>query len=67
MRTAGIILLILGIIGLAFFGIQAINASETASVLGVEVAVSDANWTPVISSAVVTVLGIIFLLVGKKK
>lgn len=66
MRIAGIILLILGIIGVVFFGIQAMNESESFSVLGAEVAVSTANWTPVIVSAVVLVIGIILMAVRKK-
>jgi NO-binding membrane sensor protein with MHYT domain len=66
MRIAGIIILILGIAGLVFFGIEAMNESESFSVLGAEVAVSTANWTPVIVSAVVMVVGIILLAVRKK-
>lgn len=66
MRIAGIILLILGIIGVVVFGIQAMNESESFSVLGAEVAVSTANWTPVIVSAVVLVVGIILMAVRKK-
>lgn len=66
MKIAGIILLILGIIGVVVFGIQAMNESESFSVLGAEVAVSTANWTPVIVSAVVLVIGIILMAVRKK-
>jgi len=67
MKIAGIILLILGIVGLVVFGIQALNESESFSVLGAEVAVSKANWTPVIASGVVTVIGIILAVSRKKK
>jgi hypothetical protein len=66
MRIAGIILLILGIIGVVIFGIQAMNDSESFSLFGAEVAVSTANWTPVIVSAVVLIVGII-LMAAKKK
>jgi hypothetical protein len=66
MRIAGIILLILGIIGVVVFGIQAMNESESFSVLGAEVAVSTANWTPVIVSGVVLIVGIILMAVRKK-
>lgn len=59
MRVAGIILIVLGVIGLLVFGIQAANDSETFSFLGLDVALSSANWTPVIISGVVTVVGII--------
>jgi hypothetical protein len=66
MKIAGIILLILGIIGVVIFGIQAMNDSESFSLFGAEVAVSTANWTPVIVSAVVLIVGII-LMAAKKK
>ncbi|HKJ78385.1 MAG TPA: hypothetical protein VKA10_02575 [Prolixibacteraceae bacterium] len=66
MKTIGIILLILGILGLVIFGIQAMNDSESFNFLGLDVAVSSANWTPVILSAVVTVIGIVLTARGKK-
>ena len=66
MKTAGIILLILGIIGLIVFGIQAMNESESFNFLGLDIAVSSANWTPVIISAVVAVIGLV-LTISKKK
>jgi hypothetical protein len=66
MKTAGIILLVLGIIGTIVFGIQAINQSESFSLLGVDIAVSSANWTPVIISAAVLVVGIILARSGKR-
>ena len=66
MKTVGIILLVLGIIGTIIFGIQAVNQSESFSFLGVNVAVSSANWTPVIISAAVLVVGIILARSGKR-
>ncbi|WP_299582271.1 transglycosylase [uncultured Sunxiuqinia sp.] len=66
MKIVGSVLLILGIIGLVVFGIQALNDSETFSVLGAEVAVSKANWTPVIISAFVLLVGFVLTLVRKK-
>jgi hypothetical protein len=67
MKIVGIILLIIGIIGLVIFGIQAINDSESFSVLGAEIAVSKANWTPLIVSAVVAVIGIVLTIPRKQK
>ncbi len=67
MKTLGIILLLVGLAGAVIFGIQAINNSEAFSVLGVDVAVSDANWTPVIVSGVVAIIGVIVLAVRGKK
>lgn len=66
MRIVGSVLLILGIIGLVVFGIQAFNDSESFSIFGAEVAVSKANWTPVIVSAVVLVVGF-FLTMSRKR
>jgi hypothetical protein len=66
MRIVGAILSVLGIIGAVYFGIQAAKESESFSVLGAEVAVSTANWTPVIISGVVLVIGIILLIIRKK-
>jgi len=66
MKIAGIVLLVLGIIGLIVFGIQAFNDSESFSLLGMDVAVSKANWTPVIVSGAVTLVGL-FLVITKRK
>ncbi|MFD0931914.1 hypothetical protein ACFQ0R_04795 [Psychroflexus salinarum] len=59
MRLLGTILLIIGILGTIVFGIQAFEDSESFNFLGIDVAVSSANWTPVIISVVVLVLGIV--------
>jgi len=67
MKNIGIILLIIGVIGVLIFGIDAWQQSETFGIAGVEVAVSKANWTPVTVSGVVTLLGIVFLIAGRKK
>lgn len=67
MRKIGIGLLIVGLIGLIYFGYEAMQASESFSVLGVDVAVSSADWTPVIFSGIVAVVGIVLALMGKKK
>ena len=67
MKALGIILLLLGLAGTIFFGIQALNNSETFSFLGVDVALSSANWTPVIISGVFAILGVIILIVRKRE
>ena len=66
MKIAGTILLILGIIGLIVFGVQAMNDSESFSFLGIDVAVSNANWTPVIVSGVVFIIGLVLTLSKKR-
>ncbi len=67
MRIIGIVLLVIGLIGLIVFGYQAMQNSESFNLLGMEVAVSSANWTPVIFSGIVAVIGIILALAGKGK
>lgn len=67
MKTFGFILIFLGIAGTVYFGIQVFNNSETFSALGVDVAVSKADWTPVIVSAALAVLGLIVVLIKAKK
>ncbi|RKD91109.1 hypothetical protein [Mangrovibacterium diazotrophicum] len=59
MKIIGTILFIAGFIGIIFFGIQAINDSDSFNFLGLDVAVSSANWTPLIISGFVTLVGII--------
>jgi hypothetical protein len=65
MRIAGIVLVILGIIGALIFGIQATQDTETFSFLGVNIGVSSANWTPVVISAVVLFVGIVLMVSNK--
>lgn len=67
MRTLGIILVLLGLAGVIYFGVQALGDSETFSFLGLDVAVSKANWTPVIASGLATVVGFIILALRGKK
>jgi len=59
MRTVGIILLIIGTVGTLIFGIQALGDSEAFNFLGIKVAVSSANWAPVIVSAIILIIGIV--------
>lgn len=66
MKTVGIILLIIGIIGTLTFGIQALQDSESFSFLGMDLAVSTANWTPVIVSGIILILGLVISFRGKK-
>lgn len=66
MKNAGIILLILGAAGTIIFGIQAMQDSESLSFLGMDIAVSTANWTPVIISVVLLIIGLVLTFRGKK-
>lgn len=66
MKAAGIVLFILGLAGVIIFGLQAMNNSETFSFLGIDVAVSSANWTPVFVSGLVLIVGFVMLAAKKK-
>jgi hypothetical protein len=65
MRTAGIIIMIIGLIGVVVFGIQAFNDTESFNLFGLNIALSSANWTPLILSGLVTVVGIIMASIKK--
>jgi len=67
MKVLGITITIIGIVGTLYFGLQAMNQSESISAFGVDIAVSSANWTPVIVSAVVLLIGIIITSRSKKR
>ena len=67
MKIVGIILVAIGIVGIIIFGAQAINDSESFSILGLDIAVSKADWTPLIISGGITVIGFISLLIDRKK
>ena len=60
-RTVGIILLIFGLIGTLITGIQALQDSESFSIFGVDIAVSSANWTPLIISVAVLIVGLVMM------
>ncbi len=66
MKTIGIILLVIGLIATVIFGIQAFQDSETFSFLGLDIGVSKADWTPVIVSGVVLLIGLFMTFRGKK-
>ncbi len=59
--------MIIGIVGTIVFGIRALNQSESFEVLGADVAVSTGNWTPVIVSGVVLIIGVILMAASRKK
>lgn len=52
---------ILGLVGCVYFGIEAMNDSESVSILGADIAVSTADWAPLIVSAVVAIAGVLIM------
>ncbi len=67
MKKVGMTLLVIGVIGLTYFGYNAMEQSESFEILGAEVAVTTADWTPVIGSGIVALIGIILLVMRKGK
>ncbi len=65
MKTAGTVLFIMGIFGTVAFGVQAIRQTETYRFLGIDIGISGANWTPVIVSGVIFIIGI--YIIGSSK
>ncbi|HLU95000.1 MAG TPA: hypothetical protein VKZ54_12775 [Membranihabitans sp.] len=63
-KTIGIIITLVGLVGTIIFGLQAIQDSETFSFLGIDIGVSTANWTPVIISVILLIVGVIVM--GRK-
>lgn len=66
MRIVGIVLTIIGLIGTLVYGIQALQQSESFSIFGIDIAVSGANWTPVIISVVILVIGLVMMSAGRR-
>jgi hypothetical protein len=66
MKIAGIVLLVLGIVGTLVFGVQAIQETETFSFLGMDIGVSGANWTPVIISAIILLVGVVMTVSARR-
>lgn len=66
MKFFGILLIIVGIIGTVFYGIQALEDSETVKFPGANIAVSTADWTPVIISGVLLFVGLVIVVLKRK-
>lgn len=66
MKVLGNLLVIVGAVACIVFGIQAAQDSESFSFLGLDLAVSSADWTPLIVSGVILVIGILILAVRKR-
>lgn len=58
MKLVGKILMAVGLIGVIYFGYLAIDATKSLNVFGESVTISGADWTPVIISLVVLVVGV---------
>ena len=67
MKTIGRILTTAGFVASIIFGIQAYNDSKSFSILGADVAVSSADWTPLLISLAVFFIGLLILFTSSKR
>lgn len=65
-KGIGIILTLLGLIGTIITGMQVAEDSDSFSIFGADVVVSQADYTPLIISVVLLVIGIVLWVSGKK-
>jgi len=65
-KIIAIILTIVGLLGTLIFGIQAAQDSDTFSFLGIDIGVSTADWTPVIISVILLLVGVFLLGRGRR-
>ena len=66
-RIAGIVLFIAGLVASLIFGIDAYQNTESVKLFGNKLTLSQADWTPLIISLVVTVVGIILIVSHQPK
>ncbi|MEM8968799.1 MAG: hypothetical protein AAGE93_20450 [Bacteroidota bacterium] len=65
-RTIGIILTLIGLVSTTITGIQVLEDSDSFNVFGLDVVVSQADYTPFIISVVVLIVGVV-LWVGSRR
>ncbi|MEQ9443097.1 MAG: hypothetical protein RIG62_28940 [Cyclobacteriaceae bacterium] len=66
-KVAGIALTLVGLVGTVITGMQALEDSDSFSFFGLDVVVSKANYTPLIISVMVLVLGVILWVNSRRK
>lgn len=64
-RIIGMVLFIAGLVASLIFGLQAYQDTESVRFLGRKITISQADWTPLIISLVVTVAGILLIVTHK--
>lgn len=65
-KGIGIVLTLVGLVATVITGMNAMDQSESFSVFGADVVISQADYTPVIISVVVLIIGVV-LWAGSKK
>ena len=66
-RTLGILLFIVGLIASAITGWQAYQSTESVKLLGKQITISEADWTPLVISAAVAIIGLILASTASKR
>jgi hypothetical protein len=68
MKTVfGAILLIVGLIGSIITGANALQQTETFSFFGMDIVVSQGNFSPVIISVIILIMGVVLLASARGK
>lgn len=67
MRLLGKILLFGGLIATAIYGYQAYQDTDQVSILGKDITLSQADWTPVIISGAIAIIGLVILATGRRR
>lgn len=66
-RIIGIVLFVAGLVASVVFGLDAYQNTESVNLLGNKITLSQADWTPLIISLAVTVIGIILIVSYQSK
>lgn len=66
-KLSGTVLLIGGLVASLVFGLEAYQNTESIKLFGNKFTLSQANWTPLIISLVITLLGVILIASSKSK
>ncbi|EMR02211.1 hypothetical protein [Cesiribacter andamanensis] len=66
-RTLGILLFILGAVGSIITGWNAYQSTESIKLLGKQITISEADWTPLVISAAVAIIGLILASTASSK
>lgn len=66
-RLIGTVLLVLGLVASFITGLDAYQNTESVKILGKQLTLSQADWTPLIASAAVAVVGLVLLASGSAK
>jgi hypothetical protein len=66
-RILGILLFIIGAVGAIITGLRAYESTESFKIFGAQVTVSDADWTPVIISGAVAIIGLVLATTARRR